>query len=498
VKSEKSKIKNPKPKVQNKDIIIIALICLLYLFIGYKAVKYEYFNYAYIPLIILLVLFFVMRFYYTVFLVALLVPFSLFTPMDSFSITLPTEPILIAITLVFLWEMFFNKGYEKRYIKHPISMMILINLSWMVVSMIFSFDFLVSLKSIVSRLWFVLPCYFMMLMVFKDIKKMQLFVGAYGISLSVIIIISSVKYILTGFNHDFADYIMCPFYNDHTAYGAVIALFIPITTYYLFAKKSEYVCGNIWCRLLFGFIEICLLVGLVLSYARAAWISVFASIIIFFLIKIRLKLKTFLTITGFVLVIVAVSWTSIIQKLQMNEQASSGNITEHISSISNISTDDSNTERINRWFSAFRMVKERPITGWGCGVYQFVYAAFQHSSQQTPISTNEGTLGNAHSEYIGPLAEQGYMGCLIVIVMFSTTIYIGIRTFHKAKDKNIRNLSLFITLSLITYYIHGFMNDFLDSDKLSVPFWTMTAMIAALDIYSQKKEKEEKNKEIIQ
>ena len=41
-------------------------------------------------------------------------------------------------------------------------------------------------------------------------------------------------------------------------------------------------------------------------------------------------------------------------------------------------------------------------------------------------------------------------------------------------------------LGLITYYIHGTMNNFLDTDKLSVPFWGFTAIIVAIDIHTRK------------
>lgn len=486
------RIKEAKTK---KDIILISSLCLLFLLIGLVATRYEYYNYAYIPLIVLGLIFIIYKFYYSLFLVALLTPFSLFEVGDAFSISIPTEPILILVMLIFVWECTFNRNYDKKYLKHPISKMIIINLSWMLVSAIFSWDFLISIKYIISRLWFVIPCFFMGILIFKDIKNIKWFIALYGFSLSVIVIISTIKYALTGFNHEYANYIVCPFYNDHTAYGAAVSLFIPICLYYLFAGKD--VCPKVWEKVLFGFIVGCLFVGLILSYARAAWIGIFVALVVFVLIKMKIKLRVLLMILFGAGVIAMFSWTTILQKLQMNNQDSSGNIAEHISSMSNISTDASNVERLNRWASAFRMLKERPITGWGCGTYQFVYASFQHSSQRTPISTNEGTLGNAHSEYIGPLCEQGYIGCLIVIVMFATTIYVGIRTFNRSKDKNIKNLSLFIMLSLITYYTHGFMNDFLDTDKLSVPFWAMTAMIVALDMYSENKEKISENKEKI-
>ena len=43
----------------------------------------------------------------------------------------------------------------------------------------------------------------------------------------------------------------------------------------------------------------------------------------------------------------------------------------------------SNLERINRWQSAFRLFKERPILGWGPGAYQFVYAPYQKAKEKT-------------------------------------------------------------------------------------------------------------------
>jgi hypothetical protein len=42
-------------------------------------------------------------------------------------------------------------------------------------------------------------------------------------------------------------------------------------------------------------------------------------------------------------------------------------------------------------------------------------------------------------------------------------------------------------LGLITYYLHGFLNNFLDMDKASAPFWGFTAIISVLSIRSKSK-----------
>ena len=50
-------------------------------------------------------------------------------------------------------------------------------------------------------------------------------------------------------------------------------------------------------------------------------------------------------------------------------------------------------------------------------------------------------------------------------------------------------LTLGVFLGLITYMVHGALNNFLDTDKASVPFWGFIAILVAIDIYhSGKKE----------
>jgi O-antigen ligase len=178
--------------------------------------------------------------------------------------------------------------------------------------------------------------------------------------------------------------------------------------------------------------------------------------------------------------------SDVLYKLGKNHQDSSYDLADQVKSISNISTDASNVERLNRWASAMRLWKESPVVGTGPGTYQFIYGSYQRSYQLSTISTNAGDLGNAHSEYIGPMTEQGVPGVLLVVALFLTTFATGVRVYRTAKDPEVRSMAMAFTLSLLTYYIHGVFNNFLDTDKLSVPFWAFTAAVVALDVYSEK------------
>ena len=170
-------------------------------------------------------------------------------------------------------------------------------------------------------------------------------------------------------------------------------------------------------------------------------------------------------------------------QLEQNRVESSGEIGEHVQSISNISTDQSNLERINRWSCAIRMFRDKPLLGFGPGTYQFEYGRYQRSYEKTLISTDFGNRGNAHSEYLGPLSEQGVFGLLSILWIIGATVYTGLRVHFRSRQRNIRIFSLAILVGLFSYYFHGLLNNFLDTDKLSVLFWGYTAMLVAMDIY---------------
>jgi O-antigen ligase len=175
--------------------------------------------------------------------------------------------------------------------------------------------------------------------------------------------------------------------------------------------------------------------------------------------------------------------------MERNKQDSSDSLMEHVESISNVSSDDSNLERLNRWSCAMSLFQERPLVGWGPGTYQFVYAPFQKSELKTVISTNNADGGNAHSEFLGPLAEQGIPGMLFMILLIWWASNVGFRLWNKMQDNDERNLAVSVYLGLMTYFIHGVVNNYLDTDKVSAPFWGFIALLVVFDLELKRKER---------
>jgi putative inorganic carbon (HCO3(-)) transporter len=405
---------------------------------------------------------------------------------EGVGLSLPTDPLMFGVLLVLILKFLLERKFDSKVSNHPITLAIMMNLIWLILTSFTSELPIVSFKFVLSRLWFLASFYFVATQIFKDPDKIKTYIWAYILGFTCVIIYTIVHHGMYGFEEQPAHWVMDPFFNDHTSYGAALAFFFPLLIGFgLTSSYSRTVKIGIWSLILL------FTVALILSYTRAAWVSLVAALGLFFILKMRIKFSTVALIgVGIIIAFFSLQET-IIQKLESNRQDSSAELGEHVQSISNISTDASNLERLNRWSSAFRLFEARPFVGWGPGTYAFVYAPFQHSQEKTSISTNAGDKGNAHSEYIGPLAEAGIFGSLSFIIIVICICYYSVILYGKMPPGEHRTILLCMFLGLVTYMIHGMLNNFLDTDKASAPFWGFTAAIVALDIYYSKKELKE-------
>lgn len=467
---------------ENKLPVIVLLVTLVFLVVNSYALRREFYYLSLVPLAGLAILLFVRRLEFGLLAIALFTPFAInYDIVKGSQLSMPTEPLLLLFMLIFLFRVLLSRSYDRKIISHPVTLAVLFSLLWMLITSATSELPGVSFKYLLARLWFVIPCFFAAAQIFKNPKRITQFYWCYAVSLLIIIFMTTLKTFSNFSDLQTMHRVMKPFYNDHTAYGVTIAMFVPPAFHYIFENKQLWS----WKRLFAIAAFVLLMTGLVLSYSRAAWISVLGAVAVYFAIRFGMKVRRMLLCGAVAIGLFFAYQADVMYKLGKNSQDSSYDIADQIKSISNISTDASNLERLNRWASALRMFDERPVTGWGPGTYQFVYAGYQRSYQLSTISTNAGNLGNAHSEYIGPLSEQGVLGTAAVLLVFGITFVSGVRVYRtlREKDKRMANLALSITLGLLTYYIHGIFNNFLDTDKLSVPFWGFTAVVVAFDVY---------------
>lgn len=406
----------------------------------------------------------------------------------GFGLALPTDPLMFGATLVFLVRTFYDLRYDSRILRHPITIAILINLVWILLSAITSDLPEVSFKFFLARIWYIIPFYFVMTQMMKYPDKVSKYFWLYIVPMAGVIVYTIVRHASRGFGDEPAHWVMQPFFKDHTSYGAILAMYIPVIATYTVYK------WDINSRVLVGFFLTIFLVGVVMSYTRAAWVSLVGALGLMTLIIFRIR-WWIVGLAGLALLIGFFTFqTEIMHKLEKNRQDSSSDLAEHVESISNVATDASNLERLNRWNAAFAMFFESPVMGKGPGTYSFLYAPYQRSRDLTIISTNFGDGGNAHSEYFGPLAEQGVMGLVTFLLIVFFIYYRGIPLYYQLADPDQKKIVMAVLLGLTTYLIHGMLNNFLDIDKVNVAFWGFVAIITSFDVYAKKNLPEPKEK----
>ena len=472
-------------KIQNNFFtFLLSSLCLLAFFYFLSDAKYFVFA---IPLVASVFLLPIFNFKYLFYIVIFLTPFSVsLSDLGIFildtEMAFPTEPILFGCMILILFKIGHDFTLFRPVFSHPITFWIIMYLLWMFITCITSSIPFVSFKVWLSRLWYILPIFFMGSIFFQNKNHISSFVLLYSIPLAIVIMYTSIRHAGYLFDKESAHYMMSPFFNDHTSYGAMIAFFIPFIGALLWIKRN-----NVFFNFLLIGLFVIILVGLILSFTRAAWISLFLSLIIAVVLKLKVNRWILFSSPILLLCLLFLFQKPILNVLEDNRQDSSDNLLEHVTSISNISTDASNMERINRWKCALKMFLEKPFFGWGPGTYQFQYARFQLSKDRTIISSNSGNKGNAHSEYLGVLCESGFFGFLLFFILIIVTIIRAINMYYHSCDNVTKTWLLAIIIALISYFIHGLFNNFLDTDKASVAVWGAIAMLVGLDLLNAKK-----------
>jgi len=458
---------------------------IVFILLNILSIAFEFYWTPALPSLALIALLAVLRLDILIIILVGLVPISINIEdlVLGMGISVPDEPLVIGIFLLVIYKFIIDGEYDFRVLKHPISIAILINLLWILVTVLTSQEKIVSLKFFLSRSWFLVVFYFLSVVLFKQFSHIKHYLWAYIIPLGIVIVLTLIKHQEDDFSQISSFEVMAPFYIAHGIYAAAIAFFIPILL--LWVLRGFALKFNFTTVLLATFFLLLFTVGLILSYTRAGWISLAATAVFGIAMVFRFRIWHLLMVLGVVVAIITVNFDDIFYQLYQNKQNSAEGFEKHLESVSNVRNDVSNLERVNRWQAAINMVKERPIFGFGPGAYSFTYAPYQDPEFKTPITTAFGDQGHAHSEYLNPLSESGWLGLISFLGIILVVFQKGLKLVYNGRTIEIKIFSAGILLGLVTYLAHGLLNSYSEQDKIAVLLWGFIAMITAMDLYHQ-------------
>lgn len=405
-------------------------------------------------------------------LIVFLAPLSVSVELPGgFSLKAPLELLVITLSGAYLLKWSQGLKVPKFNWRHPLVLLLIADLLWTLIASLNSSLLSVSIKRFVLNALFLFGFFFLFQQTVKN--NQQRLYKLYGLGALLPILLISIRHAYYGFSQNTSFIMSQPFFDDHTQYGACIAFVIP---YFLLHVKREK--GISWRNII---ISLILLFAVITSYSRAAWISLIVAFLLYFLLKIKMKFHTLMTIMVGLIIIGSLNFSHYYDSLKSTEVKYADDVSQHLTSVTNLQNDASNLERINRWVCAYRMFKDRPLFGFGPGTYQFVYDQYQTTEFMTRISTHKGDKGNAHSEILNRLSEQGIVSAILYLVILLYVLFFSMKTYYLLTDPGKKKLLLASFLGLTTFYIHGLFNTFTDIAEMSLLIYGSLAILLLFD-----------------
>ena len=402
----------------------------------------------------------------------LLLPFSVevYLP-GGFGTDLPSEPIMIFLMAIFVLLLLkHNTSISKNGFVHPISLIVILQLAWIAFTILFSQNPFISLKFFLAKLWYVLPFYFLPLLLFKSEKafrKIFVFLLA-GLTIAVLYVM--LRHAMTGFAFDEINKVVRPIFRNHVNYAIMLVAVFPFLWYlYKTDKRSG--------KLFFIPMILFYLLAIYFTYTRAAQLAVILSVGVYFVIHFRLS-KYALGISSIVLIL-GISYLSVENKYLDFAPNYQKTITHHkfdkLVEATYKMEDISTVERFYRWIAGFYMVKERPITGYGPSNFYEQYRAYTVTSYKTYVSDNPEKSG-IHNNYLMIAVEQGIPGLIIMILFAFLPIIYAEKAYHRLKSFAEKQLLMAAAICFTLIDIVILINDLLEADKVG-PFYFLSASI---------------------
>lgn len=395
---------------------------------------------------------------------------------------LPSEPLMWLLTLVAVfWFLRHWRMVNGRFLRHPVTLTLLIHLSWTAVCVITSSDFLVSFKFLLAKGWYVIVFYFLAAHLLQDEKDFKELLWWFFVPLLIAVLSVLARHAPSGFSFKEVNFVMGPFFRNHVMYACLLAVFLPFVWYgaYWYRKYS-----GAWWLLAAGIVIF--IAGINFAYTRAAYVALLAAAAIYWLIRrrlIRISLLVFsIAFAGLVILVTSRdNWLEFAPDYERTvTHTRFDNLLEATTKLEDIST----MERVYRWVAAAYMIQDRPFTGFGPGNFYFNYQKYTVSSFKTYVSDNPERSG-IHNYYLMVTVEQGMPGLVFFLIFCLAVIFKGQQVYHRTPHTGRRRVLVAALLSFMLIAMLMLMNDFVETDKIGSLFFICAAIIVNMDLSSR-------------
>lgn len=400
----------------------------------------------------------------------------------NFSPTLGTDIpdeflMLLTSFFFFAYWLYSPQAVSGKLWRHPLFFLLLVMLGWMLVTVIFSTDTLVSIKFLLAKAWYVGAFVLAPLIVFQNKERIEMAAKLIIFSMFLVTIIALIRHSNNSFSFATINESVSPFFRNHVNYSAMLVCIVPVLiAFWKLAKTAK-------LKWLFAAATIISLSALFFSYARGAWLALITGVITYWLIE-----KKILTVAYALFIITAIAavfWlksndrylryahdyqTTIFHK----------NFSEHLVATYKLK-DVSTAERFYRWIAGVRMIKDKPLTGYGPNTFYDNYKPYAVPAYKTWVSDNK-EHSTIHNYFLLTVIEQGYPGLIFLVLLLGAMLYYAQYLFHRIKDEFYKTTAITAGVIIVMIITVNLLSDLVETDKIGSLFFLCFSILIMTDV----------------
>jgi len=458
--------------------ILFALLGISVYASVYAAISFQQIPFLFFPLGVLLLLQTLIDFRPVYYLLFFSIPFSVEFFLGSVGVNFPDEPLMVYLSLLAIPIL--ARQYEtlKSNTLRPFHILMFCIIAWTVFTTLTSLHVPRSAKFLFIKSIHFFSFFIVGAIIIRDLKTYQKLFWAFFLADILVTLIVLFKHAQVGFAFDMSHGISYPFFPNAVIYSTMQVLILPLAWF----ARSWYPRLS-WQRGLIYLGIGLILLSILFSYKRGAWLCTLLLPILYLIIRLRL-FRPFVWIGSIVLLLLVfylVDDNRFYRFATEYEQTiyHHGDLEGHLEATVQ-GKELSATERFYRWVAAKGMIAERPWLGFGPFTFNLEYQKFTDSAFRTYVSENE-EQSTTHNYFLMTFSEQGIIGGMLFIILCYYMLLKGNTLYHRTTDPALRGLTMGTMLSLITIIILCVLNDLIEVDKIGPFFWLNLLMIHKIE-----------------
>lgn len=243
--------------------------------------------------------------------------------------------------------------------------------------------------------------------------------------------------------------------SSPNAFGSLLTLATPIAISFAFSMKK------VGSKLFFAFVSFCMMLSLLFTFSRGAWIGFMAAIFVYVFIKDK---RLFIPII-FVAVLIVVFVPSVSNRITYMLSP------EYIES-------SLRGGRLVRWFKGLQILDSNFFLGVGLG--HFGGAVAMNHNLSILLNTEVVKTFYMDNYFLKTAVETGILGLSAFVMLMYQVVINGIRTLRITASKFVRELEAGILAGIVGVICHNFVENIFEVPMMTSCFWLLAAVLMHL------------------